>query len=64
MLLLVSLFISLSSDPLTLVECAQFASIGKIQPFSVTFSTNALLVIVSVNIFVFIIRMIPFEFTR
>lgn len=33
------------SDPLTLVECAQFASIGKIQPFSVTMSTNSLLLI-------------------
>jgi len=33
------------SDPLTLVECAQFASIGKIQPFSLTFTTNSLLVI-------------------
>eukprot|EP00794_Sanderia_malayensis_P017305 gene17305-19038_t len=33
------------SDPLTLVECAQFASIGKIQPFSITISTNALLLI-------------------
>ncbi|XP_065051572.1 MPN domain-containing protein-like [Rhopilema esculentum] len=33
------------SDPLTLVECAQFASIGKIQPFSVSISTNAMLII-------------------
>ena len=35
------------SDPATLVECAQFHSTGRIQPFSVTVSTSALLLIVS-----------------
>ncbi|XP_057303822.1 MPN domain-containing protein-like [Hydractinia symbiolongicarpus] len=33
------------SDPTTLVECAQFQSTGKIQPFSIAISTSALLLI-------------------
>ncbi|XP_066928133.1 MPN domain-containing protein-like [Clytia hemisphaerica] len=37
--------LQINSDPTTLVECAQFTSTGKIQPFSITISTSALLLI-------------------
>jgi hypothetical protein len=32
------------SDPNTLIECTSFSTIGKIQPFLVSVSTNAVLV--------------------
>ncbi len=46
------------SDPSLLVECASFASLGKIQPFTMSVSSNTLLLMVRNLLLLFIISLL------